>query len=283
VAKRKIIEIDEDKCIGCEICVASCPQWALKIMDDYASLISESLCDGLGACVEECSEEAISVIEREAEKYDEKKVLENIADKGENTVKSHLEHLRSRGQTEYYKQAMEYLKEKGIENPEGPEEESTGGGRPEPDPKCPGLKVLEKLEKEEEAIRSPEKRDGAGLEQWPIQIMLVPEKAPYFKNADLLVSADCVPFSYPDFHKDFLEGKVLLIGCPKFNDAVLFRDKLSEIIKSNSINSITVLYMEVPSCFSLVKLVKDAVKMSGKDIKFETVEIGIGGDIKSRK
>jgi ferredoxin len=283
VAKRKIIKIDEDKCIGCETCVASCPQWALKIMDDIASLISESLCDGMGVCVEECSEEAISVIEREAEEYDEKKVLENIADKGENAIKSHLEHLKSSGQTGYHKQALEYLKDKGIENPEGPEEESTGGGRPEPDPKCPGLKVLEKLEEEEEAIRSPDKKDGVGLGQWPIQIMLVPEKAPYFNGSDLLVCADCVPFSYPDFHNDFLGGKVLLIGCPKFNDAVLLRDRISGIIKNNNINSITVVYMEVPSCSSLVKLVEDAVKISGKDIKFEAVEIGINGDIKSRK
>jgi ferredoxin len=282
MVKRKIIEIDEDKCISCETCVTICPQGALQIMDDKASLISELLCDGLGMCIEECSEEAISVVEREAEKYDEKKVMENIADKGGNVIKVHLEHLKGHDQTEYYRLAAEYLKEKGIKNPEESEEESVEGRQPGPHPKCPGLKVLERLEeKEETAISSPEKKTGTKVSQWPIQIMLVPENAPFFNNSDLLISADCVPFSYTDFHNDFLKGKILLIGCPKFNDAVLYRDKISKILKNNSINSITVIYMEVPSCFSLVKLVKDSVKISGKNIPIKTIEIGVNGDIKS--
>ena len=106
MAKRKIIEIDEDKCTGCGLCIPNCPEGALQIIDDKARLVSDLFCDGLGACIGDCPEGAISVVEREAEKYDEKKVMENIAEKGRNVIKAHLEHLKSHNQAEYYRQAV---------------------------------------------------------------------------------------------------------------------------------------------------------------------------------
>jgi len=283
MAKRKIIKIDEDKCNGCGKCVPNCPEGALQIIDNKARLVSDLFCDGLGACIGQCPEGAITVEEREAEPYDESKVMENIVKQGKNVIKAHLKHLRDHSQTEYYRQAMEFLKEKGIENPEEIDKVITTGGGDlgQPYSGCPGSRVLD-MRNEKELTGGSEiiSTEPSQLKQWPVQIMLVPVNAPYFENSDLLISADCVPFSYPGFHRDFLKGKVLLVGCPKLDDAAFYKDKIAEILKNNNINSITVVYMEVPCCFGLVKVVEEAVKASGKNIPLENVEISIRGGIK---
>lgn len=281
MTKRKIIKIDEDKCNGCGLCIPNCPEGALQLIDGKARLISDLSCDGLGACIGECPEGAISIIEREAEEYDEEKVMKNITEKGRNVIKAHLEHLKDHNQTEYYNQAVVYLKEKGIENPEELKKEDTAEEQPTPYMQCPGSKILDR--REEKAAVNTESPAAAGrpqLRQWPVQIMLVPENAPYFENADLLISADCVPFSYADFHNGLLKGKILLVGCPKLDDAVFYRDKISGILKNNNIKSVTIAHMEVPCCFGLVKLVEDAVKSSGKNIPVKAIEVGVKGDIK---
>jgi hypothetical protein len=118
------------------------------------------------------------------------------------------------------------------------------------------------------------------LSHWPVQLKLVPINAPYFQEADLLITADCVPFAYPDFHRDFLKGKAVVVGCPKLDDIQLYKEKLTEIFKTNSIKSITVPYMEVPCCSGLVKATEDAITESGKNIPLKKVKIGIRGDIK---
>jgi hypothetical protein len=118
------------------------------------------------------------------------------------------------------------------------------------------------------------------LTQWPVQLKLVPINAPYFQDADLLIAADCVPFAYPDFHRDFLKGKAVVVGCPKLDDIQFYKEKLTEIFKTNSIKSVTVPYMEVPCCFGLVKVTEDAIAASGKNIPLKKVKIGIRGDIK---
>src|SRR4030043_371906 len=118
------------------------------------------------------------------------------------------------------------------------------------------------------------------LSQWPVQLKLVPVDPPYFQDADLLVAADCVPFAYPDFHQDFLKEKAVVVGCPKLDDIQFYKEKLTEIFKTNSIKSVTVPYMEVPCCFGLVKVTEDAIAASGKNIPLKKVKIGIRGDIK---
>jgi NAD-dependent dihydropyrimidine dehydrogenase PreA subunit len=118
------------------------------------------------------------------------------------------------------------------------------------------------------------------LSQWPVQLKLVPVNAPYFQNADLLVTADCVPFAYPDFHRDFLKGKVVVVGCPKLDDIQYYKEKLTGIFKTNPIKSVTIPYMEVPCCFGLVKATEDAIAASGKQVPFKKVKIGVRGDIK---
>ena len=262
MAKRKIISIDEDKCTGCGLCVPNCPEGALQIIDEKARLISDLFCDGIGACIGECPEGAIKIEEREAEPYDEKKVMENIVKQGKNVIKAHLKHLKDHNQTEFYMQALEYLKEKGIDNPEEADQDKDNTAK-------------------DKTIEAFSGSPGVSqLKQWPVQIMLVPVNAPYFENADLLISADCVPFSYADFHRDFLKGRILLVGCPKLDDAPFYRDKIMEILKNNNIHSVTIVHMEVPCCFGIVKLVEDAVRASGKKIPLKNIEISIKGNIK---
>lgn len=138
------------------------------------------------------------------------------------------------------------------------------------------------LEKPREEISSPDNasKEPSRLAQWPIQLHLVPPNAPFFQDADLIIAADCVPFAYAGFHRDFLAGKAVVIGCPKLDDNRAYLEKLSGIFRSSSIKSITVLRMEVPCCGGIVMTAKQALSTSGKDIPFREVTIGINGEIR---
>ena len=281
MAKRKIIKIDHEKCNGCGLCIPNCPEGALRMIDGKARLISDLFCDGLGACIGHCPEGAIVIEEREAEPYEEKKVMENIVKQGENVIKAHLEHLRDHGANNYLKDAVEFLKEKNINNPLEEKKNSLNRCNPHAFSGCPGTKVMD-FSKLKKTAPSKEKaaKPESELRQWPIQIMLVPPFAPYLNNADILIAADCVPFSYANFHQDFLKNKVLLVGCPKLDDAEYYKEKIRNVIKSNNIRSITCVHMEVPCCFGLVSLVKDAIAKSGKKVPFHEETISINGERK---
>ena len=286
MAKREIITIDEEKCNGCGSCVPGCPEGALQIIDDKARLISDLFCDGLGACIGDCPEDAISIIEREAEPYDEVRVMENIVKQGENTIKAHLEHLKNHGETGFLKQATDYLEENGIENPLEKEvkADQAAGAEANEDKLpcgCPGSKVMDLRDDDRTDADSGDTavKQKTELRQWPVQIHLVPVNAPYFDNADLLITADCVPFAHANFHRDLLKGKILLIGCPKLDDAGFYKDKITEILKENNIKSVTIAHMEVPCCFGLVKLVNEALTESGKDIPIDDITIKVNGEI----
>jgi len=286
MAEREIITIDQEKCNGCGNCVPGCPEGALQIIDDKARLISDLFCDGLGACIGDCPEDAISIIKREAEPYDEVRVMENIVKQGENTIMAHLVHLRDHGETGFLKQATDYLEENGFENPlekeaklkeESKEEESEDRlpcG-------CPVSKVMDLRDddKTDTSDGDPGAKQRSELRQWPVQIHLVPVNAPYFDNAELLIAADCVPFAYGDFHRGLLKNKILLVGCPKLDDAGFYKDKITEILKGNNIKSVTIAHMEVPCCFGLVTLVNEALAESGKDIPLDDITIKVNGEI----
>ena len=250
--KREIIKIDEEKCNGCGLCIPNCPEGALQIIDEKARLISDLFCDGLGACIGHCPEGAITVEEREAEPYDERKVMANVVEHGENTICAHLEHLDDHGEEGFLREAIAYLAEQGMDVPDGFRErraekmsaEVTG---------CPGCKVEDYRAESKTRNDGPVGTDtarqsprGSTLRQWPVQIHLVPPFAPYLQNADLLIAADCVPFAYAGFHEDLLEGKTLLVGCPKLDDTDRYLEKFTEIFKQNDIRSVTVVQMEVP-------------------------------------
>ncbi|MFA4982445.1 MAG: 4Fe-4S binding protein [Candidatus Omnitrophota bacterium] len=275
MAKRKMIKIDEGKCSGCALCIPNCPEGALQIIDGKARLISDLFCDGLGACIGHCPQGAITIEEREAEKYDERKVMKNIVNQGKNVIKAHLEHLKEHGESGYLKEAMEFLKEKRINIPiEDASHHHGHGAGP-----CPGSKIIDlgKDGKREDKGGAGAKL-RSGLRNWPVQINLIPPSAPYLNNAELLIAADCVPFAYADFHQELLKGKVLLVGCPKLDDAEVYKEKIGRIVKNNNIKSITYAHMEVPCCFGMVPIIKEAIAGSGKDIPFKTVVIGIKGD-----
>lgn len=244
MATRKIVKIDEEKCNGCGLCIPNCAEGALQIIDGKAKLITDKFCDGLGACLGHCPEDAILIIEREAEEFDEKAVELHLHKQKESTP------------------ALQ------------PQPESYVGG-------CPSSRVLQFQASRQGADSGPTRSTASQLAQWPVQLKLVPVDAPYFRNADLLVAADCVPFAYPDFHQDFLKGKALVVGCPKLDDIHLYREKLTAILRTNPVKSVTVPFMEVPCCFGLVKATEDAIEASGKEIPLHKVKIGIRGEVKS--
>jgi hypothetical protein len=204
--------------------------------------------------------------EREAEPYDEKKVMANIVKAGPNTIKAHLKHLEDHGAVEYRRQAREYLRERGLAAPAGERREPCG---------CPGSRAVDLGGPSEEA--APAHRPSR-LRNWPVQLALVPVQAPYLNGADLVIAADCVPFAYADFHEDFLRGKVLLVGCPKLDDTEAYGQKLAALFKENDVRSVTCVHMEVPCCFGLVEVIRAAIKQSGKPVPFEEATLSLRGD-----
>jgi len=262
MVKRKIIEINEEKCTGCGQCIPNCPEGALQVIDGKARLVSDLFCDGLGACVGHCPEDAMIVVEREAEEYHEKKVMENIVKAGPNTVKAHLEHLKEHGAKDFLKEAVEYLEENGHEIPNLEEQHG-----------CPGAQVREMKD------RGELKESASALQQWPVQLNLLPVQAPFFDNSHLLIAADCTAFALGSFHAKLLHGKVLAIGCPKFDDVEGYVEKLAQIFKMNKIKSITVAIMEVPCCGGLSLAVDEALKKSGKDIPLIKETVTISGEL----
>jgi NAD-dependent dihydropyrimidine dehydrogenase PreA subunit len=257
--KRKIINIDESKCDGCGLCIPDCPEGALQIIDGKARLVSDLFCDGLGACIGTCPKGAIFVEEREAEPYDEKRVMRgNIIPKGENTIKAHLKHLKDHGETELLREAMEILAEEGISIVEE-----------EPPPMacgCPGTMArgIERVDDDAETAGGPA---PSCLGQWPVELRLVQPSAGYFKNSDLLVAADCAPFAYGDFHRRYLKGRSVVVFCPKLDhDVESYVEKLAELFRINDLKSITIARMQVPCCGGTEVVVRKALELSGKDI-----------------
>jgi len=274
MSKRKIIKIDEGKCNGCGLCIPNCPEGALQVIDGKVRLISDLFCDGLGACIGHCPQGAITIEEREAGKYDEGKVMENVVKQGKNVIKAHLEHLKGHGEKEYLSQARDFLKEKNIEVKL---KEEAGHGMH--GHACPGSQIMDSRGKEGKSeVKGRAQVIESELKTWPVQIKLVPVLASYLNNTDLLIAADCVPFAYANFHQDLLKDKVLLVGCPKLDDAAFYAEKISQICENNNIKSITYAHMEVPCCFGLLPIIQDAIRKSGKNIPFKDINISIKGN-----
>ncbi|HNV23319.1 MAG TPA: 4Fe-4S binding protein [Candidatus Omnitrophota bacterium] len=273
--KRQIIKIDEHKCNGCGICTQGCPEGALKLIDGKAKLVGELYCDGLGACIGNCPEGAITIEEREAVAYDERKTMENIIKEGPNVINAHLKHLKDHGQEDYYNQALEVLKEKGIVvnmAHESHQNHHGAGG-------CPGSKIMDFRSSSQEGSAASVDVSSQ-LSQWPIQLHLLNPHAPYFKDAELVVAADCVPFAFANFHARFLKGKILIIFCPKLDNAhEVYLEKLKEIFSYNNIKSVSVVHMEVPCCSGTLTLVEKALERSQKHISVREYTISLDGKI----
>lgn len=270
--KREIINIDEEKCTGCELCIPNCPEGAIQIIDGKARLISDLFCDGLGACIGHCPEDAITIEKREAEPYEEKKVMENIIKQGNNVVKAHLLHLKDHGEEGYLKEAFQVLAEKGIEiSLEESQHQASSG--------CPGSKAMDFSSSEERVDTSGEKRPSE-LTHWPVQLHLVGPMAPHFLRKDILLSADCVAYSLGDFHRDHLKGKALMIACPKLDSGQeVYVDKLTALIDNADIKSLTVMTMEVPCCTGLVSLAEEAASKASREVPIKWIVVSVRGEV----
>lgn len=281
MAKRKIIKIDEEKCNGCGLCMPDCPEGALKIIDGKATLMSDLFCDGLGACIGSCPEDAITVEEREAEEYDEKEVMRNIARQGKNVIKAHLEHLKEHGQSEYLEEAVDFLKERNIEIPLREEPLRSTHEHMGSFSSCPGSKIMDFREKDSEISEETGRRQSQ-LRQWPIQLHLVSPTAPYYQGQDVILTADCVAYALGDFHKDYLKGKAIAIACPKLDEGQdLYVEKIKSWFEDAKINTLTVVIMQVPCCMGLLSLAKQAVENSKRKVPIKSIVVSLQGEILS--
>lgn len=296
--KREIIKIDEEKCTGCGLCIPGCPEGALQMIDGKARLVSDLMCDGLGACIGECPEGAIEIEEREAVAYDETKVIKEIIKKGKNTVVAHLSHLQDHGEFGYLKQATDYLIAAQSELEFNLDEIIMKDHKKE-DPKiivaqhhehgqgCPGSAMRDFKVDERQmnaAAQSSNDKQPSTLQQWPVQMHLVNPNAPYFRNADVLLAADCVAFSMGNFHRDVLKGKGLAIACPKLDQGTdIYVDKLRQMIDVAMINTLQVMVMEVPCCGGLIQMAKKALEGASRKIPIKQTVISIRGEILSEQ
>ncbi|MBM7555883.1 ATP-binding protein [Halanaerobacter jeridensis] len=254
---RKIINIDEEKCNGCGNCVTGCHEGALQIVDGVAKLVNEQFCDGFGDCIGECPTGALKIEERKAEEFD----LE--------ATKEHVENLRGE---EAAKEMIQAQEEHAAEETSHQHQHGHHSGG------CPGsrMKMMNKNEKSNNDDKVGEVKSQ--LEQWPVQIDLLSPHAPYFSEADLLITADCVPVAYGNYQQE-LKGKAVAMGCPKLDDAQSHVNKLASIIKENDLNSIKILRMEVPCCGGMVQIAEQALDKANSDLELEVKTIGINGEV----
>ena len=276
MAKRNIVIINEGKCNGCGLCIANCPEGALQIIDGKLHLISDMFCDGLGACIGHCPEGAITIEEREAETYDEEKVMSNIVKQGENVIKAHLKHLRSHGQQKLFAQAISFLNDKNI----GIAEEIISGGKGPLPCGCPSTMMKDFRDSSMDEAIMPVNAGESQLRQWPLQLALINPDVPYLQTADIVVAADCVSFSYANLHERFLKNKALIIFCQKLDHNLdMYKEKLRIIFCDNNARSVTTIHMEVPCCSGIVRLTETAIRDSAKNIVIKEYTISIHGKI----
>ena len=243
MAIRKIIQIDEELCDGCGLCVPDCAEGSLKIVNGKAKLVADNLCDGLGACLGACPTGALKIIEREADEFDEEAVEEYLA------------------------------KEKAKQEAQ-PQTMACG---------CPSTQIKNlKPASACQTANIPTKLAGGDsaslLTHWPIQIRLVPPTAPFLQNADLLIAADCTAVSARNFQDKYLAGKVVMMGCPKFDDADNYVERLAEIIRNCNLKRITVLIMEVPCCSAMNVILEKAIKLAGVNVPLEKIVLSVTGE-----
>ncbi|MFC1517898.1 ATP-binding protein [Candidatus Margulisiibacteriota bacterium] len=250
--KRKIIEIDRDKCNGCGLCTTACAEGALALdKEGKAVLAKEIYCDGLGACLDVCPVDALHIVERDSNEYDAKAAYK------------HVKKTRGDEAAKQVHGAEKFVQEKDKPLAYG----------------CPGTMAQELKPKGKEDAPIASISGQSELSQWPIQLHLVSPYAPYFNEVDLLIAADCTAFTIGSFHQELLKGKKLVIACPKLDNTEPYVEKISELLKNNTIYSLTVAIMTVPCCSGLWQIVNEAVKRSGENMAVKKVVIGLDGQI----
>ena len=286
--KRTIIKIDEKKCNGCGECVSGCHEGALQMIDGKARLVSELYCDGLGACIGECPEGAITLEEREAVPYDETAVMNRISAEGEKVIIAHLKHLKDHNETEYLKQAVNFLDSHSIKIDLSKLQENKMFNiinEPEGSASaCPGSKTMSFSNTPSAGNNFSENLIPSHLTHWPIQMHLLNPVAPHFRNADVVLAADCCAFSFGDFHAQYIKSKKLAIACPKLDsNKEIYVEKLVHMIDEAKINTLNVVIMEVPCCGGLLQIAKLALDSAKRQIPIKLTVVGIQGDIISEQ
>lgn len=302
--KREIVKIDEDKCTGCGQCVPNCHEGALQIIDGKAVLVSDLMCDGLGACLGHCPEGALEIEMREAEPYNEPKVMAIMASKTKNVVIAHLKHLKDHNEAEYLRQGISYLMENrarishdvdeiielidtynpGRDSHQTKQEETKkmniqmmhpqGGG-------CPGSQTRSF---KPVAAGLDNSDSPSALAQWPVQMHLINPAAAHFQKSDFILAADCVAYALGGFHSRYLQGKTLGIACPKLDsNKEIYLEKLVRLIDEAKVNTISVLIMEVPCCGGLLQLALNACQRATRKVPVKAITVGIQGEILSEE
>jgi ferredoxin len=259
MTKRKIIEIDRDLCDGCGLCTTACAEGALVLDEDNKAVLAREIyCDGLGACLDVCPTGALKIVERESDAYDAQSTYQHV--------------LKTRGQ-----EAASHVHGADADSTAS-QDPSDSETRPAFPTGCPGSQAREAQRKPSQDS-STQVSGQSELSQWPIQLHLISPHAPYFDRSDLLIAADCTAFSLGSFHQDLLKGKKLVIACPKLDDTQPYVEKLTELLRHNTVYSLTVARMVVPCCSGLRHIVNEAVERSGSGITVKELVIGIDGQI----
>lgn len=257
---RKIIQIDDELCDGCGQCVPDCAEGSLKIVDGKVKLIADKLCDGLGACLGACPTGALKIIEREADEFDE------VA------VEQHLEREKQTAE-----KTQPAAMECGCASTHIQSFKTIGNSAPQMNDPSPCQSANTPA-----PIPAAADSDSA-LSHWPVQIRLIPAHAPFLQNAHLLVAADCTAVAVRNFQENYLEGKTVMMGCPKFDDAESYIQRFTEIISTCNLKSLTILLMEVPCCSAMAVIVQKAIERAGKNVPVEQITISTRGQEIDRK
>ena len=283
---REIVKIDEELCDGCGLCIPNCHEGALQIIDGKAHLVSDLMCDGLGACLGHCPLDAITIEKREAEPYDEVKVMAEMVKKGKNVVIAHLTHLKEHNEKEFLKQGIQFLTEnekninfnikevmEKVNKNEHHEEENKSCG-------CQGSQPVSFNNAIPNFGQNTNQEIPSALTHWPVQMHLINPAAAYYQGTDFLLASDCSAFTAGNFHTKFLKGKSLAIACPKLDSGIeTYIHKIKSLVEDAKINTITVLMMEVPCCGSLLQIVQQAIKEASRKIPIKMLIMGIRGEI----
>lgn len=266
--KRTIIEINDEKCIGCGLCAGACEQGAIQIIDGKAKLVSDSYCDGLGMCLPSCPVDAIKLSEKDVDAFDQSRKGINKKDEATSGCSSSKEMTfnvveePACGCGSAHEQVFKTV-----------EEPACGCGSAHDQVFNTVDSAFNVLDNSPNTFNTPKTEEVVGiapsqLKQWPVQIDLASPNAQFFENSNLLVAADCTAYAYGNFHQEFIKGKVTLIGCPKLDDINGYIEKLTHIFANNNINSVTVVRMSVPCCSGMTSAVKRALELSGKRIPY---------------
>lgn len=274
---RRVIEIDEEACIGCGLCANACHEGAIGMVNGKAKLMRDDYCDGFGDCLPACPVDAIKFIEREAAAYDEAAVLAaKKAKETANKLSSAMSSIKNNNA-----KSKNEMKDN-VTDANGNYSKNRDADMIEPCG-CPGTRAQTIIHDNSDdnscnVNNNASEKIQSELTQWPVQIQLLPVTAPFYNNANLLIAADCTAYAYGDFHRKFVKNRVVLVGCPKLDDAD-YQSKLTAIISQNDIKSVTIVRMEVPCCGGLENAAKEALKASGKFIPWQVVTISTDGRI----